>query len=52
MSNKAIQQLLEIQEVYNQNGDIEQVKNSIKKLPIEMQELFNEMIKNEKKQNH
>ena len=48
MNNKAIQQLLEIQEVYNQNSDIEQVKNSIKKLPIEMQELFNEMIKNEK----
>ena len=52
MKNKAIQQLLEIQEAYNENGDIEQVKNSIKKLPIEMQELFNEMIKNEKKQNH
>ena len=52
MSNKGIQQLLEIQEAYNENGDIEQVKNSIKKLPIEMQELFNEMIKNEKKQNH
>ena len=30
MKNKAIQQLLEIQEAYNENGDIEQVKNSIK----------------------
>jgi hypothetical protein len=52
MNNKGIQQLLEIQEAYNENGDIEQVKNSIKKLPIEMQELFNEMIKNEKRKNH
>ena len=47
MKDKGIQQLLEIQETYKQNGDIEQVKNSIKELPDEMQELFNEMMKNE-----
>tara|TARA_R100001594_G_scaffold41907_2_gene73844 strand:+ start:2381 stop:2536 length:156 start_codon:yes stop_codon:yes gene_type:complete len=47
MKSKGIQQLLEIQETYKQNGDVEQVKNSIKELPDEMQELFNEMIKNE-----
>jgi len=47
MKDKGIQQLLAIQETYKQNGDIEQVKNSIKELPAEMQKLFNEMIKNE-----
>ena len=45
MKSKGIQQLLEIQETYKQNGDVEQVKNSIKELPDEMQELFNEMMK-------
>tara|TARA_R100001244_G_scaffold130283_2_gene102300 strand:+ start:1760 stop:1915 length:156 start_codon:yes stop_codon:yes gene_type:complete len=48
MKDKGIKQLLEIQETYNQNGDVEQVKNSIKELPNEMQELFNEMMKNKK----
>jgi hypothetical protein len=48
MKNKGIQQLLEIQETYKQNGDVEQVKNSIKELPTEMQELFNEMMKTTK----
>tara|TARA_R110000824_G_scaffold64463_2_gene168380 strand:+ start:1540 stop:1695 length:156 start_codon:yes stop_codon:yes gene_type:complete len=48
MKNKGIQQLLEIQETYTQNGDIEQVKKSIKELPTEMQELFNEMMKKAK----
>lgn len=48
MSNKEIQQLLEIQETYKHNGDVEQVKNSIKELPTEIQEVFNEMIKNSK----
>ena len=53
MKDKGIQQLLEIQETYKQNGDIEQVKKSIKELPNEMQELFNEIMKghNEKNQN-
>tara|TARA_R100001443_G_scaffold83_3_gene281 strand:- start:1938 stop:2093 length:156 start_codon:yes stop_codon:yes gene_type:complete len=45
MKNKGINQLLEIQETYKQNGDIEQVKKSIKELPNEMQELFNEIMK-------
>ena len=45
MKNKGIQQLLAIQKTYKQNGYIEQVKNSIKELPDEMQELFNEMMK-------
>jgi predicted nucleic acid-binding Zn-ribbon protein len=45
MKNKAIKQLIEIQETYNKNGDVEQVKKSIKELPVEMQELFNEMTK-------
>tara|TARA_R110000824_G_scaffold41309_1_gene122998 strand:+ start:443 stop:598 length:156 start_codon:yes stop_codon:yes gene_type:complete len=48
MKDKRIKQLLEIQETYNQNGDVEQVKNSIKELPNEMQELFNEIMKNKK----
>jgi predicted nucleic acid-binding Zn-ribbon protein len=48
MKNKGIKQLLEIQEAYKQNGDVEQVKNSIKELPNEMQELFNEIMKNKK----
>ena len=53
MKDKGIQQLLEIQETYKQNGDIEQVKKSIKELPNEMQELFNEIMKghNEENQN-
>ena len=53
MKDKGIKQLLEIQETYKQNGDIEQVKKSIKELPTEIQELFNEIMKenNEKNQN-
>ena len=53
MKDKGLNQLLEIQETYKQNGDIEQVKKSIKELPNEMQELFNEIMKghNEKNQN-
>ena len=45
MSNKAIQQLLEIKENYLKNNDIEQLQNSIKELPPEMIELFNVMSK-------
>ena len=48
MKNKGIKQLIEIQETYKQNGDVEQIKNSIKELPNEMQELFNEIMKNAK----
>ena len=53
MKDKGLNQLLEIQETYKQNGDIEQVKKSIKELPNEMQELFNEIMKghNEENQN-
>ena len=45
MKDKGVKQLLEIQETYKQNGDLEQVKRSIKELPAEIQELFNEMMK-------
>ena len=53
MKDKGLNQLLEIQETYKQNGDIEQVKKSIKELPNEIQELFNEIMKghNEENQN-
>ena len=51
MKDKGIKQLLEIQETYEQNGDIEQVKKSIKELPTEIQELFNEIMKENNEKN-
>ena len=51
MKDKGIKQLLEIQENYKQNGDIEQVKKSIKELPTEIQELFNKIMKEHNEEN-
>ena len=51
MKDKGIKQLLEIQETYKQNGNIEQVKKSIKELPTEIQELFNEIMKGHNEEN-
>lgn len=48
MKNKMIEQLNTIQDDYLKTGDVEQLKESISKLPPEMLELFNLAMKKNK----
>ena len=43
MKNKNLKELKEIEKRYLENGDIQELQNSIKKLPPEIIELFNTM---------
>ena len=45
MSSKGIKQLKSIQKDFEQTGDVKRLMDSVNTLPLEMQELFQQMCK-------